>query len=510
MLDSAADMLLRAEDRDRGGFGQAPKFPSPCNLAWLLRWWYAAPAERTAALDAVTRQLDAMRVGGIHDLLGGGFHRYSTDADWLVPHFEKMLYDQAQLAWSYLEAFQITGEQRFADTARGIFTYVFRDLSGSEGGFLSAEDADSEGEEGLFYVWTPPQLEAVLGPGDAALAARHFGVTAEGNFEHGTSILHEVVPADPEVRDALSRIRAALLEARGTRVRPHRDDKVLAAWNGLMISACARGARVLREPALAARAARAAEFVWQQLWDGGSRTLRRRWRDGEAAVPGQLDDYAHVALGLLDLYQADFDPRWLERAVTLVEVMIERFEDRDLGAFFESPSGDARVRVRLKDGYDGAEIAGNSVAAFVTQVLGVLLDRSEWRATAARAFAYYTRRLAEGPVAMPQMLVAMDLARATPRHVVIAGDPNAADTRALIAEFDATFRPYDVLLVTGGPETRARLARLAPFAAALAPQGGRATAFVCVDYACRLPVTHPEDFAARLAEATAPSQERPK
>jgi hypothetical protein len=279
-----------------------------------------------------------------------------------------------------------------------------------------------------------------------------------------------------------------------------------------MISACARGARALRAPELAARAARAAEFVWQRLWNEGTRTLHRRWRDGEAAVPGQLDDYAHVALGLLDLYQADFDPRWLERAVTLVEVMVERFEDRDLGAFFESPLGDARVRVRLKDGHDGAEIAGNSVAAFVTQALGVLLDRSEWRAVAERAFAYYARRLADGPVAMPQMLVAMDLARATPRHVVIAGDPRAADTRALIAEFDSKFRPYDVLLVSGGPEARARLARLAPFAASLAPQGGRATAFVCVDYACRLPATDPGDFAARLAEPAAPAllQERPK
>jgi uncharacterized protein YyaL (SSP411 family) len=522
LLARAADGLLSAEDRVLGGFGRAPKFPSPCNLAFLLRWWHGDPATRGDALDAVTRQLEAMRAGGIHDALGGGFHRYSTDADWLVPHFEKMLYDQAQLAWSYVEAFQVTREARFAETARGIFEYVFRDLSDAEGGFLSAEDADSEGEEGRFYVWTAAQLAQVLGPDEAPLAARHWGVDAHGNFEHGTTILTEAVPAadlaremeleEGEVRARLARARAALFAARAKRVRPHLDDKVLAAWNGLMISACARGARALGDPALAERAVSAAEFVWRRLWDGTTRTLRRRWRAGEAAIPGQLDDYSHTALGFLDLHQATHDPRWLERAALLVEVMIDRFLDREAGAFFESPAGDDSVRLRLKDGYDGAELAGNSTAVFVTQALATLLDRAEWRAAAAGAIRYYAGRLAAVPAAMPQMLVAMDLARVAPRHAVVIGEARAADTRALVAAFDRGFHPHDILLVTDSGEGRRRLAPLVPFVAPLVPQAGRATAFVCVNHSCRLPTSEPEAFAAQLdaPEAGAiPPEEKP-
>ena len=507
LLQRAAQDLARSFDQEGGGFGQQPKFPSTVNLNFLLRYWYRDPGGRGAARDMALRQLDAMASGGIHDHLGGGFHRYSTDRRWQVPHFEKMLYDQAQLAWAYLEAYQVRREPRDAETARGIFAYVARDLTAPEGAFYSAEDADSEGEEGRFYVWTPAQIEAALGAADARRFAARYGVTPGGNFEHGTSILHEVGDLEAAGEAAgtaaaataqLAAARARLLDVRSRRVRPHRDDKVLTAWNGLMISACARGARVLYDPALARRGTRAAEFVWSRLYDERSGELRRRWRDGHAGGAGQLDDYAYLTLGLVDLYGATFDPRWLERAVTLTEAMCSRFWDEREGGFYESPAGDASIKVRMKDGYDGAEMAGNSIAAYDLQLLGTLLDRRDWLEKARRTFEYYARRLASQPAAMPQMLVAMDLSRATPRHVVIAGRPEAADTRALVAAFDRHFLPHDLLLVVDGGAAQKALARLAPFVTPLVAQGGRATAYVCENYACQLPTTDLGSFVARL------------
>ena len=510
LFAQCAGYLAHGYDAERGGFSPAPKFPSVVNLNFLVRWWARDPSGHREALVMVRRQLDAMRAGGIHDQLGGGFHRYSTDAEWLVPHFEKMLYDQAQLAWAYLEGYQATRDPRYAATARDIFAYVGRDLSAPEGGFYSAEDADSEGEEGRFYVWTPAEVEAIAGQEDAAPFMFRYGVTPRGNFEHGTSILHEAHSmeetaarfklAEPEAELRIGRARERLLVARGKRVRPHRDDKVITAWNGLMISAFARGARVLGDGALCDRAARAAEFVWTRLHDARTGALSRRWRDGEAKVSGQLDDYAYYALGLVDLYEASLDPAWLARAKTIVEGMTARFWDEQEGAFFESPAGDAHLKVRMKDGFDGAEMAGNSIAALDLQRLGTLLDRRDWLGQARRTFDYYARRLAGGPAAMPQLLVAMDLAQATPRHIVIAGRPDAPDTRALIAEFDGRFLPHDALMLVDGGERQKALATLAPFVAPLASQHGKATAYVCVNYACRLPTTDHAAFAAQLDE----------
>jgi uncharacterized protein YyaL (SSP411 family) len=424
-----------------------------------------------------------------------------------VPHFEKMLYDQAQIAWSYLEASQITGRTEYATVARGIFTYVARDLDSPSGGFDSAEDADSEGEEGRFYVWTAAQITAVLEPDEARVFCHAYGVTPGGNFEHGTTILSRVHSTEDtakkfdlsiaDVEAQLARACGKLLDVRAQRVRPHRDDKVLAAWNGLMISAFARGGRILGDDTLTARAVRAAEFAWTALRDPATGTLRRRWREGDVAAAGQLDDYAYLALGYLDLHQATQVSGWLERAVMLTEAQIQRFWDEAQGAFFESPEGDPTIKVRMKDGFDGAEMAGNSIAAWNLQVLGSLLDRREWLDKAARTFDYYARRLAPAPMAMPQMLVAMDAAQTPPRHVVIAGDPAAEDTRALIAEFNRRFLPHDLLLVVSDG-TRGAVAKLAPFAAKLAMQGGRATAYVCTNYACQAPVTGPTAFAALL------------
>jgi uncharacterized protein YyaL (SSP411 family) len=519
LFDSTFATFEHSFDAERGGFGTAPKFPSIVNLNYLLRYWARDPEHRANAKTMALKQLDAMRAGGIHDHLGGGFHRYSTDREWLVPHFEKMLYDQAQIAWAYLEGYQVSRDPRDAATARDIFAYVARDMTSPDGAFYSAEDADSEGEEGRFYVWTPAQIEEVLGKEDAALFDARYGVTERGNFEDGATILsearsvdavaraHEIAPREAERR--LSDARAKLLAARAQRVRPHRDDKVLAAWNGLMISACARGARVLDDPSLAARAARAADFIWDRMRDPRTGELHRRYRDGEVAGAGQLDDYAYVALGCIDLYEETLDPKWLSRAADLTQAQIARFWDEAHGGFFESPAGDPSIAVRMKDSFDGAEMAGNSIAAWNLQMLAVLLDRGDWRGRAGRTLDYYGRRLAGNGAGMPQMLVAFDLERATPRHVVIAGRPDAPDTRALIAEYNRRFLPHDALLFADGGEGQKRLAALVPFVSALTAQGGKATAYVCVNYACRLPTTDPHAFAAQLDEPAA-AMEKPR
>ncbi|MBI3538674.1 MAG: thioredoxin domain-containing protein, partial [Candidatus Eisenbacteria bacterium] len=512
LFDAAFAYYSAAYDSAQGGFGSAPKFPTPANLSLLLRLALRDPRHGARMIAMVEGQLDAMRRGGIHDHVGGGFHRYSTDARWLVPHFEKMLYDQAQIATAYLDAYQVTGRAQYASTARDVLGYVDHDLSDAAGGFDAAEDADSEGEEGRFYLWTPAEIEAAL-PGDqAALFEYAYGVAAAGNVEGGRTVLSEVhAPGEvasrfrltpQETARRLEQARAMLFAERSHRPRPRRDDKVVTAWNGLMISAFARGARVLDRPAYAARAARAAEFVWTHLRDPSTGALRRRWRDGEAAGAGQLADYADYALGLVDLYEATLDPRWLARAAQVVDAAIPRFLDAKDGGLFESPADDPAVAVRLKEEFDGAEVAGSSVAAYDLVLLGRLLDRGPWLARAGTLLDQYARRLATGPAAMPWMLMAMDLEQSVPRHVVVAGDPGRPCTRSMIRAFDGRFLPHDlVLLAAPGGDA---LARLAPFAAPLRPIGGHATAYVCVNYACRLPTTDERVFARALDEGRAP------
>ncbi|MFI5370960.1 MAG: thioredoxin domain-containing protein [Candidatus Eisenbacteria bacterium] len=512
LFADAAAALTRAGDHTHGGFGRAPKFPSVVNLNFLLRWWARDRDAHGAALEMVTGQLDAMAAGGIHDHLGGGFHRYATDRAWRIPHFEKMLYDQAQLAWAYLEGFQATGNPRYAEVARGIFDYVLRDLALPGGAFASAEDADSEGEEGRFYVWTPASLAAALSPAEAALFAARYGVDETGNFEHGATVLHEAITleaaaaahgVDPATTgERLARSRATLLEVRARRPRPYRDDKVLAAWNGLMISALARGAWVLGDASLARHASHAATFVWTNLVreGGDGLALARRWRDGDVAGTGQLDDHANLALGLTDLALAAHEPVWLERAGRLAAEMLARFDDPDHGGLFESPAGDPTVALRLKDGFDGAEMAGNSVAALVLWRLGTLLDRADFRSAAERSFRYHAGGLVAQPLAMPQMLVAMERAGHAPRHVVVTGVPGADSTRALLDEAARRFLPHDDVLLKPEGEDGRRLAIAVPFTAPLEPIDGHAAAYVCVDRVCRLPVTDPRAFGERLEE----------
>ncbi len=534
-LDRAYEQLAQAFDANHGGFGQAPKFPVPHNLRFLLR--YAQRSEQAHAQEMVETTLDAMRRGGIWDHLGYGFHRYSTDDRWLVPHFEKMLYDQALLAMAYLESYQATGRVADAQTAREIFTYVLRDMSVPEGGFASAEDADSEGEEGKFYLWTPAQVGAALGTQEGELFDRVYDVRASSNSpqrggapergdseEHGVargrgevqerdgnlapSILHLARPigewADTlgvpttQLQQRLERARQKLLLARQRRVRPLRDDKVLADWNGLMIAALSMGARVLDEPEYAQAARRAADFVFTHLRNERGQLLKR-YRAGAAGLAATLDDYAFMLWGLLELYEATFDLRDLEAAVGLAHDMIRDYGDPAAGGFFLSGAAREDLLVRSKVGDDAAIPSGNSVAALVLLRLSRMTGEPAFARAADGVFKAFAPSVQRNPAGHSQMLVALDFALGPSYEVVIAGAPGAADARVMLRALEQRFLPNKVVLLRPDGPDAARLATLAEFTQSQSSLGGRATAYVCRDFACRAPTTDPQQMLAALA-----------
>jgi uncharacterized protein YyaL (SSP411 family) len=489
VLDAAFRSFERIFDPRLGGFGGAPKFPRPSVLNFLLR--YHARTHEEEALEMVLVTLREMAKGGMNDQLGGGFHRYSVDEHWFVPHFEKMLYDQAQLAVSYLEAFQITGDEQYADVARSVFDYVLRDLAHPEGGFYSAEDADSaadpahphEKSEGAFYIWSYEEFVAALGAEDAAIFARRYGVEGRGNVQEdphgefgGRNILflnhdREGTADSPVV----ARSREKLLAIRSKRPRPHLDDKILTAWNGMMISAFVKGARILKEPRYELAARGAIDFLRHKLWREPDSTLLRRYRDGDAAIEGFLDDYAFLALALIDMYETSFDPADLDWAVRLAERAIELFEDREQGGFFSTQAAKADLVLRLKDDYDGAEPSGNSaiVLALLKLSGAGLRPASAFHASAERALQAFAPRLQTTPTAAPQMLVAQMFATGRPMEIVLAGP---RDERMLHA-IQGRFLPNAVVM-------RAEQASV-PMPAL----DGKPTAYVCENYACKLPVT---------------------
>ncbi len=499
VADSCYYSLRRSFDTQHGGFGGAPKFPRPVALNFLLRYW-----RRTGNLEArdmAVETLRAMARGGIHDHLGGGFHRYSVDERWFVPHFEKMLYDQAQLAISYLEAFQITGDKAYEHVAQGIFEYVLRDLRDPEGGFYSAEDADSAPDaslpqvksEGAFYLWAYAEIEHLLGPGDAARFARWYGVESGGNVAsdphnefRGRNILFEAETPPPEA----AAMRTRLLEARSRRPHPHLDDKILTAWNGLMISAFAKGGAVLGEPRYLEAARQAAEFVLARLRDAGTGVLLRRYRESEAAIPGVLDDYAFLAQALLDIYEAGFDLNRLETAVRLTERAVELFEDKAAGGFYSTAEGEDDLILRVKDSYDGAEPSGNSIMASNLLRLAEVTGREDFRAAAERTFRTIGGQVSEAPVGSPQLLAAYEFTMARRQQIVIVGDRSLPQTRALIREAHRRFLPWSVVLQVDNETSRDVLAQWQPAVAQMRAEGA-AAAHVCEDYACQLPVSDP-------------------
>jgi uncharacterized protein len=510
-LDSAFQYFRRTFDSTHGGFGDAPKFPRPVIFNFLFR--YYVRTKRNEALQMSLDTLRAMAAGGMHDQLGGGFHRYSVDERWLVPHFEKMLYDQAQLAISYIEAHQITHTALYADIARSTLDYVLRDMTHPDGGFYSAEDADSVIDpsnpkvkgEGAFYIWTADELEQALGRDLYELFAAHYGVEKGGNVHQdphgeftGKNILYLRQAPDPAVTQQLAEARAKLLEIRSKRVRPHLDDKILTSWNALMISAFAKAAQVLDEPRYLAAAQRATHFILTRMYDATTGVLQRRFREGEAAIHGFLDDYAFFIAALLDFYEADFDPGHLGTAIALAAKMRELFEDPEQGAFFTTAGRDSSLVLRMKDDYDGAEPSGNSVALLDLLRLAHLTDRDEYRQAAVRTLDALMPKMSSQPVAVPQMLVALDYSLAPKREVVIAGDPNAEPTRELLRELRSRFLPYTVTLLVDSDATRQKLTQLFPTAGVMRPVNGEPTAYVCENYTCNLPTTEVSKFAELL------------
>jgi uncharacterized protein len=525
ILDAAYRQMERSYDPKEGGFGSAPKFPRPVTLNFLTRFYARDPKSESGkqALEMTLFMLRKMAAGGMHDHLGGGFHRYSVDRYWHVPHFEKMLYDQAQLAVAYLDAFQITKDRHFESVARDILDYVARDMASKEGGFFSAEDADSlfehgkpEHGEGAFYVWTKKEIDPALG--DAAETFDfHYGVQSHGNAPEGSdpqdefrgkNILierHTIAEtakqfkkSEEEVRQSLARSREKLFAIRAKRPRPHLDDKIIAAWNGLMISAYARAAQVLDEPRYLESATRAANFIRKQLWEDSDKTLFRSYREGRSAVEGFADDYAFVVQGLLDLYEASFDVEWLKFATQLQETQDRLFFDEKSGGYFTTSGKDASVLLRMKDDNDGAEPAASSIAALNLFRLSQFRDDKQMAERARKTIDAFAAILSHFPSAMPQMLVALDYSLSKPRQIVIAGKKDTLETKALVKEAHRHFLPKTILLLADGAEGQKYLGERNEAIRAMSTVDGKPAAYICENFTCKAPVTDPKQLAELL------------
>jgi uncharacterized protein len=500
LLDRAAGSLLSELDRRFGGFGAAPKFPQAMNLEVLLRH-HKRTGDRSA-LDAVELTLRSMANGGIYDQLGGGFARYSVDTYWLVPHFEKMLYDNALLSRLYLETYQATGDAFYRRIAEETLDYVLRDMTSEGGGFYSAEDADSEGVEGRFYVWTPEELGAALGTDEANLAARYWDVTERGNFED-KNILH--VPHPPEavaeefglspeeLRDRISEIRDKLFAVREKRIRPGRDEKILAAWNGLMLRSFALAARVTGREDYREAAVKNAAFIVEKMKEDGR--IHRSYKDGRARFNGYLEDYAMVADGLVAVYEATFETRWLVEADELMDAVSELFWDEEMRAFFDTPADHEELVTRPRDVYDNAAPSGTSVATAVLLELSLLLDRADYRQRAEDILEGLTGGMEKIPGAFGRLLCALDFCASEPREIAIIGDPEAADTRALLDTVYASYLPNKVV---AGHAPDGEAGALIPLLEGRTARNGKATAYVCVQYACQAPTTDPKELASQL------------
>ena len=503
-LQRAFDLFKRRFDRKRGGFLGGNKFPVPHNLRFLLRYWY-----RTGDADALNmaeKTLLGMRLGGIYDHVGLGIHRYSTDPNWLLPHFEKMLYDQALLAMAHIEAYQATGKALYVRTAREIFTYVLRDMTSPEGGFYSAEDADSEGEEGKFYVWDPKELNAILGKEDAELYIKVFNIVEGGNFLEqstrkttGFSIPHlkkpldqvaaELEVAEAELRPRLDAMRRKLFAVREKRIHPLKDDKVLTDWNGLMIAAMSKAAQALDDDDYRAAASRAADFVLARLRTEDGRLLKR-YRQGEAGLPAHLEDYSFMVWGLINLYEATFDERYLREALSLNAIMLKHFWDDARGGFFTVADDGEKLLVRRKDVYDGAIPSGNSVAALNLIRLGRITANEELENTAEAIMTAFANTVNNSPSGYAQLLMALEFAVGPSFEVIICGSKDAVPTDDMFRALNRRFIPNKVVLfrdVATEPPPIAEFANYTTLMRGLDPDA--ATAYVCQNFACDLPTT---------------------
>jgi uncharacterized protein len=497
-LSAGFDQFRTSYDSVNGGFSMAPKFPRPVALNFLFR--YQMRTNEVAAREMALHTLRMMGEGGLFDQLGGGFHRYSVDQKWLVSHFEKMLYDQAQLVSSYIDAYQITRDPFYAEIARRTCDYVLRDMTSPEGGFYSAEDADSEGVEGKFYVWTREEIEKIIGDKEKTeIFCRYYGVEPHGNWEEGNNVLHVALPladtakefhkTEKEIVASLEESRAKLFTAREKRARPHRDEKILTAWNGLMISAFARAAQALDEPKYRAAAEKAANYILTNRLKAGELTRT-------ATVSAMVEDYAFFGNGLVDLYEADFDPQWLQKAAELSDAMLAQFYDAKEGGFFQTDGRDPSVIVRSKEDYDGAEPSGNSMATMLLLQLAQFTDRADYRNAAEKTIQLFGGHLAKAPQVVPQLLCALDFYLNKPKQIVIAGKADAVDTLAMLRALHERYLPNSIVILAEGGESQKSLVKLMPFLETIKPVDGKATAYVCVNYACQLPTS---DLSKMLA-----------
>jgi uncharacterized protein YyaL (SSP411 family) len=501
LLDAAASGIARNYDEENGGFGTAPKFPAAMNLEFLLRFVHRT--NESAALEIVEKTCRKMAMGGMYDQLGGGFHRYSTDAAWLVPHFEKMLYDNALLSRLYLHVYQMTNDEFYRRIAEETFAYVAREMTNEQGGFYSTQDADSEGHEGKFFVWTPQEIINILGAEDGRLFSAYYDVTEAGNFE-GVNILHVSRSVKDTAKaagvlverltEALERGRRELFAARVKRVKPARDEKILTAWNGLMLASFAEAAAILERDDYLNIARRNAEFVLDNLRRDG--LLLRTYKDGQAKLNAYLEDYAFYADGLLALYEASGEVRWLEEAQAIADTMLREFWDEQAGGFFYTGKSHEELIVRSKDYFDNATPSGNNVAADVLLRLSVLTGNDDYRQRAETVLRILGEPLMRYPSAFGRALCALDFYLSSPKEIVIIGERDGADTRQLAREVWKRFLPNKI--VAQAAEHDERATQLVPLLRERTKLDGMATAYVCEHYSCRAPVTTAEELSAQL------------
>ena len=511
-LKTAYEQLNERYSEQYGGFGNAPKFPSPQNLLFLLRYWQSTNDEK--ALRMVVKTLQSMQNGGIYDHIGFGFHRYSTDSHWLVPHFEKMLYDQAMLAMAYIEAYQATGIKEFEETAKEIFTYILRDMTDKKGGFYSAEDADSEGVEGKFYVWTEDEIRQILTGDEADLIINVYSIDKTGNFRDeasgentGANILHmeksltEVAFKNKESVDGLKeRVEAArqkLFAVRNKRIHPHKDDKILTDWNGLMIAALAKGAQAFNEPKYAEAAKRAADFILTGMRREDGRILHR-YRDGHTAILANADDYAFIIWGLLELYETVFDVHYLQTALDLNSEMIKYFWDEKDGGFYFTADDAEELIVRQKEIYDGAIPSGNSVAVLNLFRLARITANTDYEDKANKIMLAFSKDVESAPSGYTQMMVALGFGIGPSYEIVIVGNPELEDTKDMLNSLRKHFIPYKVVLLKRDDQETADITSIAEYTEYHSSFDGKATAYVCLDFACKMPVTNTEEMLKLL------------
>ena len=491
LINRAYDQFRNGFDEEYGGFFRAPKFPSPHNLIFLMRYHHSF--DNKIALDMATKTLKQMRLGGIYDHIGFGFHRYSTDRHWLVPHFEKMLYDQAMIAMAYTEAYHITGEDIFAQTAREIFTYVLRDMTASEGGFFSAEDADSEGEEGKFYIWTEQEIKEVLGKDHGKEFNDIFSITTPGNYRDESSgketrlNIPHLKNYNTNGSNEFESAREKLFNIREKRIHPLKDDKILTDWNGLMIAALAKAAIVLDEPVYLDAAEKAAEFVLHSISKG--ERLLKRYRNGVAALDAHLDDYAFMAWGLLELYEATFATKYLSQALDLMNIMVEDFWDDKNGGFFLGSDQSEKLIVRSKTAYDGAIPSGNSVAVMNMVKLTRITGNTNWAELAEKTIRAFSEDVNRAPTGYTLMLTGFMFDTQNSKEIVIVGDSRNRNTTKFLHTIRASYAPHKVLLFKDTSVSDNRLEQLANWTSTQNSINGKPTAYVCKNFACNQPTS---------------------